>query len=766
MSPREGISGSFSKKMAITARLMVKEIYRNKLRWFDLRRADYRLGRRAYESQSSLSAQSRIVNRLAQLQLRIEVLGQSVDSGPSFKEKLIGAVKGVGRAMKIQLLKFRRNRLLTKLGRRIAEEQAADNSLGAETGEVKAASDKLRLVDAEIKTLAAQSYIWARRPLLTGSIAVAAAIVCTGTFYHQALAAPDLSTPKKAVQAFEDALQHNDMALARSLVLGTDEQLAAMKAAYDYVDGLCRVLATASKKFGANETDIKTAADCDKIWTTGEEHIDGDKATVKADLGLGSSDQKLEKSGEIWRLDLREAKPPAASELAAMQHVANGLKEITENIKKGHYKTKEDVDNDIRVRLAAAFSETAKVNAAAAGTPQPSPSAAANQSGNPAVFAGFLAAAAALEATTPVAQSSGNSTRPTSTSRTETSLAVERYVRSRLIGGVTENQIVQLSDAIAEKFDAADLPAKERGYCISGTGDQRKILLCMLDQLATGELSPADTKVAAKRLMKEIHDMIPPRAVPNSLFGWGGQTNDKALPAVEAPIRPGSQSAGSLASEHLETFEEAIYYLASDHDPKQSPLAYWKQVKQFESVYVLACEYRGETPGSRTRPYYFWYRHVPDGVKEALASLPAEHPIRQIGPPQESGPVELAMAKDINSGAVEAEKRAVTWEKAHHVEPSLKLTGRDIVLGAAGLLLGTALHADIERRNLIKQRIAESGGTKIECPICHGSGLEKNFNYSNQNPYPYGSLKAQDFDHNNPMYFQCPKCKGYGVIDK
>src|SRR5437773_7535430 len=42
--PRTSRWITFLRKMGITARLLGKEIYRNKLKWFDLRRADYRLG--------------------------------------------------------------------------------------------------------------------------------------------------------------------------------------------------------------------------------------------------------------------------------------------------------------------------------------------------------------------------------------------------------------------------------------------------------------------------------------------------------------------------------------------------------------------------------------------------------------------------------------------------------------------------------------------------------------------------------------------------
>ena len=44
MSPREDIAGSFPRKIAIATRLFGKELHQKKLKWFDLRRADCRLG--------------------------------------------------------------------------------------------------------------------------------------------------------------------------------------------------------------------------------------------------------------------------------------------------------------------------------------------------------------------------------------------------------------------------------------------------------------------------------------------------------------------------------------------------------------------------------------------------------------------------------------------------------------------------------------------------------------------------------------------------
>ena len=142
---------TFLKKTAIAARLLGKESYRKKLRWFDLRRADYRLGKKAYDSRVPLPDQSRIIDRLSKIHHRIEVLGQPVNSGPSFKEKLIGAVKGVGRAMKIQILRFRRNRLFRKLGGQVRQNPPIDASFSSEIESSKAIFARIQSVNADIK---------------------------------------------------------------------------------------------------------------------------------------------------------------------------------------------------------------------------------------------------------------------------------------------------------------------------------------------------------------------------------------------------------------------------------------------------------------------------------------------------------------------------------------------------------------------------------------------------------------------------------------
>ena len=271
---------TFLQKMAIAARLAGKEIYRNKLRWFDLRRADYQLGKKAYDSRLPLPGQSQRSDRLDRLQNRIRELGQEVASGPSLKEKSLATLKGAGRAMKIQLLKLRRRRLLRKLGRRIAEEQIADTSLAAETGEVKAASEKLRSVNAEIQTLAAQTYVWARRPLLISAIVLGLTIIFAGIAFEQEVAMPDSSTPKEAAIAFIRALQSNQMRVARALAVGSDTDLAQWKLEGDLDLAVERTNAAMAKKFGSDSGSANTDRNLNTRFESATEKTNGDTARL------------------------------------------------------------------------------------------------------------------------------------------------------------------------------------------------------------------------------------------------------------------------------------------------------------------------------------------------------------------------------------------------------------------------------------------------------------------------------------------------------
>jgi hypothetical protein len=83
MSPREDIAGSVLKKIAIAARLFGKELQRNKLKWFNLRRADCRLGEKAYATGTAYR-EAELVSRLDGVRERLtQSRRQNVEAAPS-----------------------------------------------------------------------------------------------------------------------------------------------------------------------------------------------------------------------------------------------------------------------------------------------------------------------------------------------------------------------------------------------------------------------------------------------------------------------------------------------------------------------------------------------------------------------------------------------------------------------------------------------------------------------------------------------------------
>lgn len=189
--------------------------------------------------------------------------------------------------------------------------------------------------------------------------------------------APDLSTPKKTVLAFEDALQRNDMVLAKSIALGNEQQLAAAKMDHDLHYAMTRCHIAISKRF----PDIKTekppddyAAGLGKL----DEQIEGNKATVKSKLSLDifAPNFKLERIGETWKVDLRGDLREADAELAqhakqGIQRLIQRLNEITQRVEKGYYKTAQETEGAVGAAMDDFLHALAPESA---GTPEPSAS--------------------------------------------------------------------------------------------------------------------------------------------------------------------------------------------------------------------------------------------------------------------------------------------------------------------------------------------------------------------------------------------------------
>src|SRR5437762_13989995 len=92
----------------------------------------------------------------------------------------------------------------------------------------------------------------ARRYLLTGLV-TAIVLGSIAFVYSQPTNAADTSTPKKTVQAFEDALQRNDMALARSLSIANEQQLLSAKLKHELLYAFNRVAIAVNNTFGSQQ---------------------------------------------------------------------------------------------------------------------------------------------------------------------------------------------------------------------------------------------------------------------------------------------------------------------------------------------------------------------------------------------------------------------------------------------------------------------------------------------------------------------------------
>ena len=130
---------------------------------------------------------------------------------------------------------------------------------------------------------------------------------------------------------------------------------------------------------------------------------------------------RLEKSGQTWKVNLPESS--GSDLLSVASSLTHDIDEIARKVEKGDYKNDKEAEDAFEARLAAAGCSGIRQDRL--------PDA---QSGN-----------ASLKVRV----------------RGRDSLAVERS-SLKLVGGMTDKQDVEISDLIAEKLDAADLPEGAR----------------------------------------------------------------------------------------------------------------------------------------------------------------------------------------------------------------------------------------------------------------------------------------------------------------
>lgn len=156
---------TFLKKMAITARLAVKQFHRVKIRRVDLARADLRLGEKGCAA-GVTEGEPELVSRLDRVAERLKQLQQQERKAAStLGEKAKVLASRIGKAIQIGALKLRRRRILRQLGAKLRQ-SGTKSSLAEEAQAAQGVADRLSSIRTEIGQLRPQTYLWARRPLL------------------------------------------------------------------------------------------------------------------------------------------------------------------------------------------------------------------------------------------------------------------------------------------------------------------------------------------------------------------------------------------------------------------------------------------------------------------------------------------------------------------------------------------------------------------------------------------------------------------------
>ena len=216
--------------------------------------------------------------------------------------------------------------------------------------------------------------------------------------------------------------------------------------------------------------------------------------------------------------------------------------------------------------------------------------------------------------------------------RSSTSLALERYLRTRLVGPATDDQMAEIADVMASRFEAAQLPAKDYQICFSGTGNERKLLLYRIPEIESGDLASPQAKAIATHLEAELRECLPPGV--NIYWPFGNQDPPKtAIEAPASPLKPiaanGYRGPGALLSQELKGMESTIYDLSTyvKYRRDMSPLAYWNMVNSLpREVQCIKAVYRSPTIADTTRTVYFWYKQAPPEFTEMKKTLPSYHP--------------------------------------------------------------------------------------------------------------------------------------------
>ena len=567
------------------------------------------------------------------------------------------------------------------------------------------------------------------------------------------------------------------MVLARSLALGNEQQLLAAKMRHDYFYTFNRVALAVSHKFGG-EQGTQPPADYTAELARLDEQIEGNSATVgsKNLPSLFTPTFKLEKIGEVWKVDLR-SDTSSAEDQAMLQRLIKQFNETTQRIEKGDYKTKEEIAEAI----VAALSE-----GTAASSQHPPSSSSTNQVRNTSLSDGEdLPEYMAAEARKHVGE------KAIVTGRVLQVVDYPGTCITYLFGADSDSAgplfLIRLKkDSTDPKVDVA--PLMNRMVAVSGTIKGTRppsIEVESSSQIITErkynleELDAAITR-AGQALAADPHDS-------NAYYRRGMALEKKA----------GLQQSPDSYRAAIDDYNQSIKLDASKAEA----------LVRVGDCYAALQDYK-----AAQRAYDQAIDASPEGkelLKDSIAKekmracSAAIHILQKLGAFEPNNPslyyrqatlhLMNQNSRDANANfkiAAELEPTNPKYANAagHPVAPFKRQMTADEMKDAAitGLVafgiaaFGTAISQDLKaaeeeqaQRERVSKLIAESGGKKIKCPKCNGRGKISVFltNYNGGvNPYPLlsqeGKIYTQNHTHETEDVYTCPICKGRGVVGK
>jgi hypothetical protein len=191
------------------------------------------------------------------------------------------------------------------------------------------------------------------------AVALCALILTT----RPALAEDDASTPKGAAGLFFKAMEKGDVATAKTMVVGTDKQVAVLDVLVPFVSSLKQLEASALKKWGEEGRKAITAGpggsggmDFAGELKNAKEEVTGDAATITSGKDPKKDPMRLKKVDGKWKLDMGSLQaekmddPGARRTITAVSDLA---KSTAKEIDDGKYASAEEAKQSMTAKLMA-----------------------------------------------------------------------------------------------------------------------------------------------------------------------------------------------------------------------------------------------------------------------------------------------------------------------------------------------------------------------------------------------------------------------------